>query len=209
MVVTTVTTLALYCPHCGKINIHDVSQFVLNTEQQIELQCSCGCTQAKVVPAKGKRFFLRLYCKLCRQYHMFTLSYRGSSSDSLHKLYCHAYNLEIGFIGIRSLVEQTLAEHRSAVEQSVPVLAPVENENPELLLAVLNRLHDIAETGGIACCCGCNSIRAEVFALCIELNCQTCGASLSVAAATEADLARLKNVERIELQPLCHLGQIY
>ena len=209
MVICTVATLALYCSHCGKIHTHDVSRFSLKACNRAELQCNCGHILAKIYYSRGTYFLLTLYCELCRKDHVLFIDYRQSGSAKLRKLYCRENNLELGFSGSRQLIEQTLERHRSEVNRALPDLTSSDNENSQVLLDILNRVHDIAENGGVVCHCKRSSIRAEVLPACIELRCQNCGAFEVVSARNEADLARLESIEIIELSSSRHSRQTH
>lgn len=209
MVICTVTTLALYCSHCGKIHTHDVSRFSLKACNRAELQCNCGHVLAKISSYRGSYFLLTLYCELCRKNHILSIDYRQSGSAKLSKLYCGENNLELGFSGNRQLIEQTLERHRSEVNRALPDLTSSDNENSQVLLDILNRVHDIAENGGVVCHCGTSAIRAQVLPACIELRCQNCGACETVLARNEADLSRLESIKMIELASSRHSRQTH
>lgn len=209
MVINTSATLAFYCAHCGKIHTHTISRFSLDTCHPVELRCSCGHLQAKIFPARKGRLFLSIYCELCRKNHVLCVNYKHSDTAELRKLYCANNNLELGFVGNRQLIEQTLEQHRYAVNRALPDQSGTDNENSQVLLDVLNRVHDIAENGGVRCNCGTAAIRAEVLAACIELRCQACGARVTLAARNEMDLARLEEVKTIELSLSCHSRRTY
>lgn len=207
MVIDTTTTLALYCSHCGKIHLHTVCRFSLHADKQAELCCSCGHMQARVAPARKGQFFLTLYCQLCHKQHVLCVSYRQSGVSEPRKLYCAKNNLELGFAGDRELIERTLEQHRYAVNHALPDQSGndgADNENSQVLLEVLNKVHDIAENGGVHCSCGSSAIRARVLASCIELRCQACGASVTLDARNEMDLARLADIKTIHLSRSCH-----
>ncbi|MDU4961219.1 MAG: hypothetical protein E6X17_11235 [Sporomusaceae bacterium] len=204
MVLAATTTLALYCSHCGKIHLHTVCRFELHALKTAELCCSCGHVQARVAPARNGQFFLTLYCQLCRKQHVLCVSYRHNGAVEPRKLYCADNNLELGLAGERQLLEQTLDRHRYAVNHASQDPTGAESENSQVLLDVLNKVHDIAENGGVHCSCGSSAIRARVLTACIELRCLACGAAATLAARNETDLARLADMKTIDLSRSCH-----
>lgn len=208
MVIYTEATLALYCSHCGKIHTHDVSRFSLKACTQDELHCTCGHKLAKILFSRGNYFLLTLYCELCRKDHVMPISYRQAASK-VNKLYCRNNNLELGFSGDRQVIDQTLERHRTEVNRVLPDVSSSDNENSQLLLDILNRIHDLAEGGGIVCHCGTSSIRAQVLPACIELRCQNCGSYEIVSARNEADLTRLEAADTIELSSSRHTSQTH
>jgi len=164
---------------------------------------------AKILFSRGNKFFVTVYCELCRKNHVLSIEYRRTGSTELRKLYCGENNLELGFVGSRRLIEQTLERHRSAVNRALPDLSSPETENSQIMLDILNRVHDIAESGGVICRCGGEAIRAQVLHACIKLQCQNCGAHAIVSARNEADFERLESVQRIELSLSCHSSQTH
>ncbi len=209
MVISTGAALALYCSHCGKIHIHELCRFSLNTGSHNELRCSCGHLQARISPARKSQSLLTLYCELCKKNHVLCIDFKHAAASELCKLYCAEDNLEMGFFGSRHIVEQTLEQDHYAVTRFLPDQSGTDPENSQVLLAVLNRVHDIAEIGGVHCACGCASIKARVLTSCIELRCQSCGAYVALAARSEKDLVRLDATKTIELSPSCHSRQTH
>ena len=209
MVIHTDATLALYCSHCGKIHTHDISRFAIKANRQVELSCKCGHIEASIAVAGGAQFFLTIYCELCRKEHVLCIGYRRSDLAEIRKLYCPKNNLELGFVGRRPLIEQLLEQHRSAVNRVLPDQSNLENDNSQILLDILNRVHDIAETGGVTCNCGCAIIRAEVLPAGIEVRCQNCGANAAFSARNEADLMCFESVKLIKLSLPCHSRQTH
>lgn len=199
MVIQAAATLALYCSRCGKIHTHDIELFSLRSKKRVELCCSCGHKQAVISAVKRGQVLLTVFCELCRENHVLVIDFRHICAAELQKLYCMTNNLELGFVGDRRLIEQTIERHRSEVNRALPDRFTPDTENAEVMLDILNRLHDIAEKGGVTCCCGSTSIRATVLPCRIELRCQTCGAYETFSACNDVDLARVESVELIEL----------
>lgn len=205
MVICTAITLALYCSRCGKIQAHDISRFQLHSSKRRELSCSCGQKQAMISDACHQQFLLDIFCDLCGRNHVLCIQSRHFGDTELRKLYCAQNNLELGLIGNRRCIEETIENHKHAVVNSVPEQSSDEIvENPQIMLDVLNRVHDIAEKGGVTCRCGSPAIQADIMPHSIELYCLTCGAYQLIPAQGETDLAFMESVERIELPPSRH-----
>ncbi|VBB06371.1 Hypothetical protein LUCI_1602 [Lucifera butyrica] len=203
MVIRTSSTLALYCHHCGKIQLHDVSLFTLRGSGNQRLFCSCGCAQADISAIGHHQYLLNIPCVLCETNHLLCLDNRKIWRVPMEKIYCSKENLELGLIGERQAVEQMIEHYKQACEDLFREANYDEDDvdDPQLMFEMLNQLHDIAEKGGLQCSCGSIDIEAQVFPECIDLWCRQCGGHLTVRAGDEADLARIKALKRIELIP--------
>ncbi|MCE5285928.1 MAG: hypothetical protein LLG02_08800 [Pelosinus sp.] len=214
MVISTLATFALYCPRCSKLELHDVSCFKLKMAESHILRCSCGQVQAAVTSACHHQYILSIPCASCNTNHVVCLDSRrflGSGADSANKLtkiYCPVENLELGFAGKRDSIEFFMNEHRQEVERLAREMYKNEYseydesiENPQVMLDVLNRVHDIAETGQVHCRCGSGAIEAMIMPECIELYCRSCGAQMAIPAVSEHDLETVRSLESIELIP--------
>lgn len=204
MTVYATATLALYCPRCGQIHMHDISRFVLKHTARLRLVCSCGQLQATLINGGHQQFFLDIPCVVCQTNHSVCITSKKFWRTEVEKLYCVQENLELGFIGQRQYIEQMLADRRLELESLDENFDDAGVVDPEVMFGVLNKIHDIAEAGGIHCGCGSTQIAAEVAPATLELICRDCGARLVIPASVPADLTRLAAVNAIELvaQPL-------
>lgn len=200
MLIDTVSTLALYCAHCGQIQMHDLSRFTLKDAVGRELACSCGQRQATVVGVGHGQYLLDIPCIICETSHIVCLNGKEFWRGKVNKLYCAATNLELGFSGGRTAIEQTVADQRREIDNIIHDAANDDYiENPQIMFEVLNRINDIAERGGVYCRCGGNIIRADVQPGYIELICVKCEARRAISAKAEADLLTVKGLGSIEI----------
>ena len=72
-------------------------------------------------------------------------------------------------------------------------------EDPQVLLEVLNMVHDLAAQGEISCACHQTQLAAEVLDGGVLLTCRSCGAKHLVPARNERDLAAAAQLREIEL----------
>lgn len=213
MVIHTACTLALFCPACGKIQMHDISPFIIKKSERRDMLCSCGQVQAVITGVSHNQYLLNVPCVVCETNHMICLdsrkAFRKQPHDPIQKLYCPSQHMELGFIGERAQVEQVITDHnqefeRMTREHSYTDFDGYEDyeeqiENPQVMFEVLNKIHDIAEKGRIYCQCGQNDIEAVVLPDCIELECRSCGSRQVIAAANEKDRMQAEKMEAIEL----------
>lgn len=202
MLISTVSTVALYCSRCGKIEMHDMSRFALKGAVGRELCCACGQRQATVSGVGHGQYLLDVPCVLCETNHIVCVDVKDFRPGRVSKVYCPAANLELGFSGDRQAIEQAVADQQREFDSIVREMAFEDNvANPQLMFEILNRVHDIAEHGGVYCRCGGKVIEADVQPDYIELVCVHCEGRMIIAARTEADLAALNNCATIELGP--------
>lgn len=202
MLVNTVSTLALYCSRCGKIEMHDLSRFTLKGAVGRELMCSCGQHQATIAGVGHGQYFLDVPCVVCETNHIICVDVKEFWQGRVNKIYCTAANLELGFSGHRQAIEQTIADQQREFDSIVREVAHDEFvENPQVMFEVLNKIHDIAERGGVFCRCGGTVIEADVQADQVELVCMNCDGRRAIAARSEADLQAVQSWATIELGP--------
>lgn len=202
MLINTVSTLALYCSRCGQIQMHDLSRFALKDSVGRELLCSCGQRQATITGVGHKQYLLDVPCVVCETSHIICVYIAAPGSGRVDKLYCTAANLELGFSGDRQAIEKAIADQRREFDSIVRDVAHDDYiENPQIMFEVLNKIHDIAERGGVYCRCGGNIIEADVQPDHVELVCRHCEGRRIISASTEADLVEAKAMGTIELGP--------
>lgn len=206
MVISAVSTLALYCPRCGKIELHNVSRFAINNAA-CQLVCSCGQVQGAISSAGRRQYLLDIPCVVCETNHRIFLDSNLFRQPKASKIYCDQENLELGFVGNPEAVAATIAKHKQEVASLASEMAGQADgpgiENSQILLEVLNKIHDIAELGGVYCSCG-NMAHLDVDVLvdAVELSCPQCEAHLLIPARDEQDLARVSAMSVIEIASL-------
>ncbi|WP_425059710.1 hypothetical protein SCACP_03110 [Sporomusa carbonis] len=205
MAISAVSTLALYCSRCGKIELHNVSRFAINNSRR-QLVCSCGQIQGAIACAGRRQYLLDIPCVVCETNHLIFLDSKLFRQPRASKIYCNQANLELGFVGSPEAIAETIAKHNQAVASLASEMDEQTGgqgiENSQVLLEILNKIHDIAEQGGVYCCCGSTDIAADVLGDAIELSCSQCDGRLVIPARDEHDLAQLSAMGIIELAPL-------
>lgn len=206
MIINAVSTLALYCPRCGKIELHNVSRFAINNSA-CQLACSCGQSQGTISVAGRRQYLLDIPCVVCETNHLIFLDSNLFRQPKASRIYCDQANLELGFVGNPEAIAAMVNKHKQEVASLASELEGQPDgsgiENSQILLEILNKIHDIAEQGGVYCSCG-NSTDVEVDVLvdAVELSCHQCEGRLLISAKDEQDLARLSAMGAIELVPL-------
>jgi len=201
MVINTVSTLALYCSRCGKIHMHNISRFNLKNTGRRNLLCSCGQIQATITSSGERQCLLDIPCVLCQTNHIICLDSKRLWHADMDKIYCVQENFELGFIGARQIIAETVNKFTVEFKK---VAADMDEYgdcilNPQVMLETLNKIHDMAAKGGLHCRCGSSAIGAEVLPDGIELECAQCGGQLVIPAQSEGDLTDIEALQDIEI----------
>ncbi|MDU2064798.1 MAG: hypothetical protein E6713_08130, partial [Sporomusaceae bacterium] len=126
--------------------------------------------------------------------------------EQVSKAYCVEENLELGFVGSRQAIEEMLAAHKRELDNIFPENSYADHEeavaNSQVMLEIINLVHDIAERGGVYCRCGGTAIEADILPDHVELLCGQCGGRQIIPALTEEDVLLLKARDSIEIVPL-------
>ncbi|WP_378955306.1 hypothetical protein [Pelosinus sp. sgz500959] len=203
MFINTVSTLALYCSRCGKIHMHTISRFNLRNTGSRKLLCSCGQIQATITSSGDRQCLLDIPCVLCQTNHVICLDSKRLWRAEMDKIYCVQENFELGFVGARQVIAETINKYKVEFEKLASDMEldeyDDEIENPQVMLETLNKIHDMAEKGVLHCRCGSSAIGAEVLPGGIELECAQCGGQLLIPAQTEEDLTYVEGLEDLEI----------
>jgi RNase P subunit RPR2 len=200
MLVTTSTTLALFCPHCGKLDYHTISQFQFSGYNSVNIYCECGQLKVSITSKQRKQYLLHIDCIVCETKHFIPFSAKQFWADEVTRINCTDVTVELGFVGPREMVEDSVNKCHHELQDIVSELGFDDYfVNPEIMYEVLNVIHDIAEQGGLFCQCGALQIGVEILPEELELTCTECNGVLHVPAKNEADLNALRNVDQLEV----------
>lgn len=204
MVINATSTFALYCQRCSKIQMHDISHFSINKKVR-ELKCSCNHIQAKISRLGSRQLLLSIPCVVCQSTHHIYIELKKLLHTKLDKVYCCKDNFELGYLGDRKAINETLADQKRECENLIRETdSTYFEEYPgkhHIILDVLNKVHDIAELGGVYCRCGSEKVEADIVADCIVLECLQCGGYYVMSAQTEQDVVHAQSLTSIELEP--------
>lgn len=206
MALGTQATLALYCQKCGSLISHDLSRFALRAGIPKRLYCTCGHCQGTIVSAGSRQCLLEIPCVVCETNHLITLQSQHFWREQVDKVYCIEENLELGFVGSRAAIEAMLAQHKKELDSMFSENSYADNEeaviNSQVMLEIINLVHDIAERGGVYCRCGGTTIETDILPDHVEILCENCGGRQIIPAVTEEDVRALKALGSIEIVPL-------
>ncbi len=188
MILTTKTTVALRCPECGKLDFHPVSLFDFSGARTVKVNCSCG-THKFTVGTQNGQFWIQFPCLLCDSLHFTYFSRRQFWEPWTKNLTCPETELDAGFFGLDEDVREVADGDLKEAERILNESGFEEYfESPDVMYQILNALHDVAETGKLACPCGHKGLRIDIFPERLELYCPECGRFWPIPARDERDL---------------------
>ncbi len=200
MVIRTEATIALYCPHCGKLHMHDFNRFSQSRTIRRQLVCSCGHLQAVISGINRRQYLLDIPCVLCGTSHKIHLDARRFWHAKAEKLYCAEENVEMGLYGDHLIIEETFKAYKNQFAQICKDDLDGDSiDNLHVMFEIFNRVHDLAEQGHIVCGCGIPLIDTELYPAAIDLTCRQCGGQRMIPANTEEHLEEVKSWESISL----------
>ncbi|MDD2421643.1 MAG: hypothetical protein PHC60_06100 [Heliobacteriaceae bacterium] len=201
MVLSTQTVVALRCPVCGRMDFHALSLFAFAGEDIHKIHCACGAALASVGSKDRKQFWLQVHCVMCETQHLFWYKRRELWSDQLLEICCEETMVEIGFVGPLKKVKAAVLRQNKSLQELADDLGYVDHfENPEIMCGVLEKMHNLAETGYLSCACGSSQINVEIFSDRVELRCEACDNVAVFYAESDHDLQMVKRLKEIQIQ---------
>lgn len=198
MVANDYWAIAIYCQRCGKIHIHELSYFEPVNQKNI-LRCSCNCHQATIVRTAEHGFEIEIPCVVCDFGHKENFLPKALVKMKAEKIYCAKDHFELGYVGKKSKIEEILAfnQQRFALLNNESNEEQIESQ--QILLDVLNRLHDMAEHDEITCQCGAKGMTADIIGNSVILECCRCSGYYIVPAKTFIDFEKINQKSHIDL----------
>ncbi len=200
MIIKYLTTLSLRCPVCGRLDIHPVNIFDFSGKRSKDIYCMCGYKKVRLGTKNFKRFWVQFNCIICELEH--TLFYTPGEfwGHDLVTMRCPDTDLKLGYLGPEILVQGEIQDQQQELDAMIKDLGFDDYFcDPEIMLGVLDRLHDIAETGGLLCQCGNRNIDIDMYPDKIELICRECQGITMINARTIVDLEQIKLTDKVIL----------
>lgn len=194
------TAFAMRCSECGRMELNIIDIFHLSGKQKVSLQCECG-THKAIISRKGSDYIsIRYYCIICDSEHNIVLPRKVFwSKRHLNSIVCFESDLNLGYFGSYKLVNEELERQQEELNSMANDLGFDEFINPEIMLGILDYLHDIAAKSSLYCECGNHNINIELFSDRLEISCNNCFAVKKIPASTREDLDKIKKLDEIIL----------
>lgn len=200
MVLELSTAFAMRCPVCGRLEVDQINIFQLSGNRKHTIYCECGSEKA-IISRKGSSYLVMdYYCIICDYKHSIVIpKEKFWTKNHLNILGCLETDLSLGYYGPYKLIKEELESQQRDLASLADELGFDDFIDPELMLEVLDYLHDSAANSNLYCECGSHDINIELFSDKVELTCNNCQASLIIPAAYREDLVRLKMSDEIVL----------
>ncbi|GAB6137275.1 hypothetical protein [Halanaerobaculum tunisiense] len=199
MLIEYQTTLAWRCPRCSKLELEQVNIFDFSGTDKLKLDCDCGETKLLIIK-EGSNFRLKYPCIFCDTQHSQFYNATEFWFGDVESISCSTNQTALGYFGPEDRLEELVREEEEYLEQMMDKLEFEDCfDSPQIMLAAVNELHDIAMESGLVCQCGSQEIDIEMLAGEIELICQECEGVTKIQAQTEEDLASLRKLKKIKI----------
>jgi len=201
MLINTQTTLALRCPHCGKLDFYALSRFGCSGRNIGKIKCECGAGLLSVCQ-KGKGVFrLQVDCVMCETKHVLSYKSKELWNSEVLTIICESTGVEIGFIGSKDAVLKSVKRvDRSLREIAEELGYDKYFINADIMYQVLDLLRKMTDEGQMSCSCGSSQVELEVYPDRVELLCPQCDAVGIVFAETVKDLQWVHDMGQVHLE---------
>ncbi len=194
------TTLALRCPICGKLDLEGVNIFDFSGTDKLNIDCSCGFTKLTIVKRGYKRYYMEYNCVVCESKHRVFYNQSQLWSKEIKGIRCTNNGAELGYLGSYAKVKKLAEEEREYLELLAENLEFEDYfSNPEIMLSILDELHNIAEKNGLVCQCGSTDIDIDMLPGEVKLTCNNCKGVIKVSAESTEDLMFLKKLRKVRI----------
>ncbi len=201
MLISTLTTCALRCPHCGKLQYYGISRFSFNQNNSLAYKCECGAVLINIEKKGRDHFCLQVACMMCETMHKFYYKSKQIWNGNLWVIVCPASGVELGYLGDRKSVVDCVRKEREHILQLADSLGCDKFFlNSGIMGQVLSVLQEKLEEGRLFCGCGEKQLEMEIFPDRIELTCPSCGAVGIIFAETVKDLQRVREMDEVRLE---------
>lgn len=200
MLINRSTTVALSCPACGRLEMESINIFELAAAETKHLNCSCGAVKASIKQISKLKLKLNYFCLHCDRSHSIVISKQKFwYNNQLFSLSCQETGLNPGFFGPTDLLNKEMKKEKQDLELMAAELGFDDFKNPDIMLKVVDIIHDLAAENNLDCQCGSNDVNIELFFDKIQLICNQCSSYLNLKAENKNDLKNLKKLDSIQL----------
>jgi hypothetical protein len=198
MLVSTQRKIALRCPLCGRLDLHQFSLFDFSGHAPVRVSCKCGFQKLIINTKDYQEFYLQLPCLICEEVHILIFKRHELLEQQLLVLRCTETGQDLGYIGVEASIDRIIRQKQDDIGSIINNLGFEDYfTNPQVMFEILNQLHQIADENNLFCSCGNNQIEIDVFPEKLELRCPYCQSIHVIYAETIEDLYMVKKVKLI------------
>lgn len=201
MVLEKSTALAMRCPTCGRLEIEQLNIFQLSGGNSHDIYCECGSKKMSITKKGTDHINLDYYCIICDHEHSTLIPAQEFwSKNKVSSILCLETKLNLGYFGPYKLIKEKVRKQQKELDSMANDLGFEDFADPELMLAILDYLHDIAAQGNLFCECGSHDINVDLNSDEIKLSCNNCGATKKIPAQNRQELDYLKQKGELMLK---------
>ena len=116
MIIERQTNFAYKCPVCFEFHEKQIGVFEIDGSTGVDIVCSCGLSQASVLPAK-KHYNITVPCFACGEIHRHKLSHRSFWKSDFLSLCCPRSELDLFAVGSNENLKHWIDEYSVILEQ--------------------------------------------------------------------------------------------
>jgi hypothetical protein len=113
---------AVRCTNCGKLVMNEISLFNLSRSGVYEVKCSCGRSILTIKSTNCKSFRIYIPCIVCEKDHLYIFHARQALTQKVKILSCPASQMDIAFVGNKTLVQEVAQKHEKDLQELINVL---------------------------------------------------------------------------------------
>lgn len=114
--------VAARCTDCGKLITKEISIFKLSKSGVYEVRCSCGRVVLTIKSTSCKSFRVYIPCIVCEKDHLYIFDSRQAILSKVKILSCPSSQMDIAFIGNKTMVEEVAQKHEKDLQELINVL---------------------------------------------------------------------------------------
>ncbi len=200
MLIDTSRVVAVRCPQCGRLELHDCSLFELHSRKPTIIRCLCGYVLVKI--GRHRRLYrLHIGCIVCETQHEILVDAKNVIRNDALVLFCPESDIDLAIIGRGERVQELLAAEGDLLANIVvPGAIDSAFVDIEIMREVLGRLQTWANKGQLYCGCGNRQLELDLFSEKVEVVCSQCGGTLVIYAEREEDLAAMEGLQEVVLK---------
>lgn len=201
MILATHATVAIQCPRCGQLEFQALSLFAFSGRERVNLSCDCGTPLLAIASRDRRQFNISYQCAFCGETHYLRVNRGVIWGKEVMPLTCSEMESAVGFVGPKQKVAQAYQEREKSISELAAELGYEEEfENPEVMLKILDHLHQLAKDGALGCGCGNRQLSFELLPDRIELSCEYCEALGIIHADSPENICPIEGMTSLYLE---------